>query len=77
MATRRKIRPAPTDDVAITITTTHQVRDDLTRLVETGFYGTSMEQAAEELMRERLRQVLEAERRMRYARAARERKRTS
>lgn len=56
------------------MSTSRQVLDDLARLVATGFWGENVEQAAEEMIRQRLQQVLEQERRLEHAMVARDRK---
>ena len=45
----------------LTITTTGAVGYYLRRLVKTGLFGASVEDAAEQLLRERLRQVIREE----------------
>lgn len=69
---RRLLRQGPT----LTLETTKAVFDLLMRLVSTGFYGETVEAAAEQLLRERLRQIEESENRLAHAKAARLKKGT-
>lgn len=50
----------PNDEVRLTIRTTRAARGMLVELVDTGLYGLTIEQAAEELLRAKLREALAA-----------------
>ncbi len=47
----------------LTVTTTAAVVDILEELVETGYYGTSVEHLAEQLIRQQLQQIAEGAKR--------------
>ena len=48
----------PVDTEALKISTTPEVRAELDRLVATGLFGKNRSEAAEQLLRERLRQLM-------------------
>jgi hypothetical protein len=55
----RKKNVIPT--VKFEISTTEAVMADLTRLVSTGYFGKNMPEAAEQILRERLRSLIKEE----------------
>ena len=49
------------ESVVIKLSTTHAICDDLDRLVQTGYFGKSRAEAAEQLLRAELTRRIEAE----------------
>lgn len=58
MAAKTGRPPHEIETVEFKIATTKVVLQDLKRLVQTGYFGKSHNEAAEQLVRERLRQLL-------------------
>lgn len=52
-------RPAnPNPAIKITITTTQTVRDDLDKIVDTGYFGNTRSEAVERLLAEAIRSLI-------------------